>query len=169
MKLIKSTTIATNQSTINITDLGSYKDLVIHAKTRSIRTSNESLLLGFNGDGGNNYSWVRQYGIEGSDVENSDYLTNNVSCVWGLMCDARDNSNEWSATEITIFDYKNTNKHKNTLWHHVKNGSGTLFVTYVGYGSWKNTAAITTLNFFGEFGSGFQAGTRIDIYGIGSA
>jgi len=169
MKLIKSTTIATNQSTINITDLGSYRDLVIHVKSRSTTGSGEGIMLSFNGDTGNNYSWVRNYGVEGSGTENSDYLTNVKSCLWGLMCDSRDNSNEWSATEITIFDYKNTNKHKNTLWQHTKNGSGTLFITYVGYGSWKNTSAISTLSFYGEFGSGFQSGTRIDVYGIGSA
>jgi hypothetical protein len=169
MKLIKSTTISTNQSSINITDLGSYKDLVIHVKSRTTLSSNESLLLGFNNDANNNYGWVRQYGIEGSGVENSDYLANTRSCVWGLMCDGRDNSSEWSATEITVLDYKNTNKFKNTLWHHVKNGSGSIFVTYVGYGHWKNTSPITTLNFFGEFGNNFQAGTRIDVYGIGAA
>jgi len=117
---------------------GTYQHLQIRGIFRPTATS---WIIGrFNGDSGTNYSHHDLRG-NGSSVA-TEFVTNaeNVYMILGLSSA----SNTYAAGIIDILDYANTNKFKTT--RHLNgidtNGGGSIDLTS---GSWRNTAAITSI------------------------
>ena len=68
---------------------------------------------------------------------------------------------------IDIIDYTSTTKNKTLRWINGAdaNGSGNNLIRLQS-GLWRNTAAITSLNFFDASANGFAPGTVFSLYGI---
>jgi hypothetical protein len=170
---IATVTLATT-ATITFSSIPStytHLQLRILAKTNRATYSNDLISLRFNGDTGSNYSGHLLAGsgstvtAEGSASSTKIYYGGNVG---GSTLPA----DTYGAAIIDILDYKDTNKYKTTrsLSGYDNNGAGTdPGIVSLLSGSWRNTAAITSITLLGGEGSSLLSGSTVALYGIKSA
>lgn len=157
---IATTTLGSAASSITFSSIpGTYTDLrlvvVPTAASTSIYTS-----LRFNGDTSSNYSVTVLYG-NGSTATSSRassqtelYLNTPTSI----------DSTFPALVTVDLFSYAgSTNKTILSEMAIDKNGSGAVWRIV---GLWRNTAAITSINFFSSTGNNFATGTTATLYGI---
>ena len=141
-----------------------YRDLFLVCSTRSTaaETSGYSILY-FNGDAGaSNYSRVYFY-ANGSAVSGSQ--DTNYAQFYGIMtAGASSVVGIFSTTIINILNYSATNKFKVILEKNSTDLGGSGFAMNSA-GTWRSTAAITSINGATVLGS-YTAGTTITLYGI---
>ena len=135
---------------------GSYKNLrlVIQAVTAGV--GYDTMSIQFNGDTGANYDdqYIRAVG---TTVQNDAEIAQTK----GWICVASSSSGSTSgAATITIPNYSGTVLGKSWISN---TGAGTIWVASVS-GSWKNTAAITSMKIFGNVNN-LGIGTCITLYG----
>ena len=128
------------QATVSFTSIpATYKHLQIRYLAADSRTGTPYSYgyLTFNSDSGANYSEHALYG-DGSTIGSGAGVSNTK--IPNIIGDAT----HFGAGVIDILDYANTNKYKTlrSLSGSDENGSG---IMNVGSGSWRNTAAITTI------------------------
>lgn len=162
---IATTTLTGSQANITFASLGSYTDLrlIVVART-TFATNNDTFIIRFNSDTGNNYSttWLNGSGAAASSARNSTIGYINGPYVPGTTVTA----NTFSYGQVDIFSYSgNTNKTCLVTGSQDLNGSGNV---YRAVGLWRSTAAITSVIIYGENGS-FATGTTATLYGIKSA
>jgi hypothetical protein len=120
----------------------------------------------FNGDSGSSYPYHYLQG-DGASVTATGTTAGTVGFL-GNFPAASATANTFEASITDILDYTNTNKNKTirTFSGFDANGSGQIF-----YASslWLNTAAITSILLVSGGGANFVAGTRADLYGIGTS
>jgi hypothetical protein len=159
---IASQTLASTASSITFSNIPQgYTDLII--VTNFSMTANDvyAHYVQVNGDTGNNYSRTILYGT--GTTAASTRQSNNPSLYfgnWNTDIDTTDRS------FITIFfnSYSNTTTYKTVMGRHnvasVEVGAGV--------GTWRNTAAITSIN-LAPNGSTYVAGSTFTLYGIKAA
>jgi hypothetical protein len=129
---------------------GTYRDLILTVDSLSNSPSN--MILYFNGDTtSGNYVNFYSLGNGSSLVSGVDSNGAYAGGIYGT---------DKSFNIIQIFDYSQTNKHKNRLTKLNVPGNQTTFVT----GRWANTAAVTSLTL--SVGTNtFSAGATFELWG----
>ena len=143
-----------------------YKHLQIRAISRTSGTpsaTNYNLLhLQFNGDTGNNYSTHR---FEGNGSSVSATGSGNQPIInGGIGSGSLQSTNVFGTSIIDILEYTNTNINKTTRGLGGGDGNGDGVIAFLS-GSWRNTAAITSITLFPQANS-FVQYSQFALYGI---
>jgi hypothetical protein len=136
-----------------------YSDLVLICEARNTQAENSYLTLNFNGDTGTNYPLVNMEG-DGSSAQsrtgNGPYLYVNLDTEFSSS------ATRPGLSQISIFDYSATNKHKSILIRNAVAEKGTEAIA----ARWASTSAITTI-LISMFNAGsFAAGSTFKLFGI---
>jgi hypothetical protein len=145
-------TSATSVTFSNIPGIASYRDLVLVSDT--VASGNAGYYIQFNGDTGNNYSYL--YALGDSSSVLSDVQPNIDSVRMGNTSTAR------GTHRLNIMDYSATDKHKTVLVRSdISNATGTWMFT----NRWASTAAVTSFRIF-ILSNTLSSGTTFSLYGI---
>jgi len=148
---IATTTLGSAAASYTFTSIPqTYTDLVL---VTTVNTSTSTgINIQFNGDTGTNYSCTRMY-----SGPSSDKIANTTNSLYSWT------ANNNSSYQFHIMNYSNTNVYKTFLGRmtDINNNTG----AYVSL--WRNTSAITSLNFFGS--SNFTAGSTFTLYGVAAS
>jgi hypothetical protein len=144
---------------------GTYKHLQIRAFNQTNRSDSnrDSLKLRFNSDTASNYSYHVLTGDGSSATSYAGATQAFIEVDW--TSSSLPGSNFFGTQIIDILDYANTNKYKTsrTLGGNDTNGSGNVSLNS---GSWRNTAAITTVTLIPYVGTLFSQYSSFALYGI---
>ena len=149
-------------SAIDFTNIPqTYQDLmlVINVRDKLIPGPRTSIYWGVNGSAVNgDYIWTSIYG-DGTSMTSDRSSANqwSASGVPGYNATA----GEYSAVVIHILNYKNTTNFKTMYQRSAEDSAGAGIVS-LHHGTWKQTAAITSLNLRNTF----QTGSKVTLYGI---
>lgn len=140
-----------------------YKHLQVRLTVRgAVASTATAFSYQFNGDTASNYSSHFLQG-DGSSVGSGSYLSSTI--LVQDMPAATGTAGSFMTAIIDILDYANTSKYKTS-----RSLSGRLAnqtMVRMNSGNWRNTAAITSINFYDfSASSAFAVGTRISLYGI---
>ena len=141
-----------------------YTHLQIRGISRQSTGGFAQVFAQFNSDTGNNYSRHNLYGEGSTASVDAATSTNKVNI--GVISGASQNASVFGVNITDILDYTNTNKYTTTrtLTGVDNNGSG---YTWFSSGSWRNTAAITSITITPEDASGaFTQYSQFALYGI---
>lgn len=141
-----------------------YKHLQVRAIGRSdYAADNVQIAMRFNGDTTALYSTHILSGI-GSNPATASGTANTTYVEAGQAVAANGTASAMGVTIIDILDYADTNKYKTsrTLSGFDLNGSGQVLLES---GSWRNTAAITSITLIAGAGN-WTTATRFALYGI---
>lgn len=154
-------TIGSGVSSITFSSISqAYRDLVIIGQVGNTATT--GFVGVFNGDTGNNYSFVYAGGNGVNPGSGANSATNSANF----------GANAWSTGaldltyNISLMDYSATDKHKTFLARVDGRSSDTN--TTMNAGRWANTAAITSVQIKGLGSSNFVSGSTFALYGIAS-
>ena len=145
-------------STTSSTLSGSYKNLVVYVKNTQGSVL-EDMILRFNSDTGNNYSWNLSQ-ITGSTAGASTLLAGNYM-YFGLLNNTADIIKQTHGS-IKIYGYTNTDSVYVECRSSAKDNTAQR--AYFVNGIYDNSAAISTITFIGGAAS-FQSGSTAYIYG----
>jgi hypothetical protein len=152
---IATTTLTSNLSTVTFSSIsGSYTDLVV--------ISNATLSAGvgfgmyFNSDTSGNYSFTYLYGTGTSALSGRNTSTSRINIGNG--------NTTFSTYRTHIQNYSNTTTYKTVI----SNGGIGNEIAIAFAGTWRNTAAITSITFQPVSGT-INTGTTFTLYGIKSA
>jgi hypothetical protein len=160
-------TVTLSATTASVTFAGipaGYKHLQVRILSRSNYASTYDYVRATcNGDTGANYARHYLYGT--GSAAGASAVTSDTKLGPGEQSGANGTANAFSTNIIDIFDYANVNKYKTvrTLNGREDNSVGLIELTS---GLWMNTSAITTLNFYCEYGTGFVANSQFALYGV---
>jgi hypothetical protein len=137
-----------------------------HLQVRGIArrsSGNTNTIVRFNSDSANNYS---THYLIGNGSTASAGAESSVSRFYFDVLTA--SANSYSTSVMDILDYANTNKYKTarTLSGIDLNGSGSVWLAS---GSWRNTAAITTVTLSLDSSANFEQYSSFALYGIKGA
>jgi hypothetical protein len=161
---------ASNVTFSNIPD--TYRDLCIMASVRDTGNSSSllHLFLQINNTGTGSYPHGFFKFDGGADGTGGPPYGNSDNAEIGVVASNGDTTGSFAPTYLYISDYANTSTKKQWhSWsgHHKAVNSGTNEMTYMGWGSYTQTGAITTLKFYSESGSNsLMTGTYITLYGV---
>lgn len=158
--LLSGTTAAVTFSNIP----QNYKHLQVRILSRSNYASTYDYVRATcNGDTGANYARHYLYGT--GSAAGASAVASDTKWGPGEQSAANGTANAFSVNIVDILDYANVYKYKTmrTLNGREDNSVGLIELTS---GLWMNTAPITTLNFYCEYGTGFVANSRFSLYGI---
>jgi hypothetical protein len=170
--LLETTTLSTNTSSVTFSGLGAYSDYK-HLQIRAVTkwgypgggSASRGINLRLNGDSGSNYS-IHNLSGNGSSVD-SGATASTSGGLMGATTSGDTGSPDFGVQIVDLLDFSNPNKYTTarTLSGY-KIPSGTSYIQLLS-GSWRNTAAVTSLTFH-EYGVGghFAIGTRISIFGV---
>ena len=162
---IQTVTVGTATSTITFSSIpATYTHLQIRGMLNGTAAGTyNNVRMGFNADSGTNYSTHIIYG----DGTTTGALSEaNGTRIYGqILITQASTSSYVGIGVIDILDYANTNKYKTTksLNGLEMNGSGS--VIEFGSGNWRNTNAITSIEFVTASGN-FNVGSTLSLYGI---
>lgn len=158
---IASTTLGSPATSITLSSIpATYSDLRLVAWVKFSSTANTALVR-FNSDSGNNYGYQYLYS-GGSSIGAS--RSNPES---RIQVDATNGfiTTDFGMWEMDIFDYTSSNNKvmidKLTQDYNTTGGAVTRYAR-----SWRNSAAISSLNMFRQDGGDFATGTIITLWGI---
>ena len=156
-------------STISFTSFPStYKHLQIRFIARCSRSDYTvaALLARFNSDTGSNYSGHYLGGNGGSAFAYGG--ANYTFSPAGLVAGTNVAASVFSGGVIDVLDYQNTNKYKTvrSLAGFNGNAAGTGDEINLQSGSWRNTNAVTSIDFTLETGASFLQYSSFALYGI---
>jgi len=158
---IATTTLGSAASSITFSSIASsWTDIkVIIVATAA---SNANFAFRFNSDSGSNYSRTRLAG-DGSSITSSQ----NTNQTELQLTSSFSIGTTPVMRTLDIFSYAGSTN-KTVLFEEINdlNGSGGLNKQV---GLWRNTAAITSINFFAQSATNFAAGTTATLYGIKNA
>jgi hypothetical protein len=166
---IATYTAGSSVSTISFTSIPStFKHLQIRYLARCSRSDYTvaSLYARFNSDSASNYSGHYLGGNGGSAFA---YGGANYSFApAGVVAGTNVTANDFAGGVIDLLDYQNTNKYKTvrSLAGFNGNASGTGDEINLQSGSWRNTAAVTSIDFTLETGANFLQYSSFALYGI---
>lgn len=149
---LATVTLAASSSAVFFTEISQdYRDLILVTEVLST-ASTVSTYLRFNGDAGENYSWVTAQAQ--SSADSSAGTTNSTFGGFG-------DTTVRGFGISHIMDYSATDKHKSVL---VKRGKPDSLVGVIAH-RWANTAAITSITVFSPSNS-YAAGSTFKLFGI---
>jgi len=172
---IASTTLGSNTASVTFSSLGSFTDLqlVIRARctlTDAVNFYPNDVLLRFNGDSGNNYSY-QYYSAVGWAGLVANRLDNQSAITIGGGAQNSYAAQEFSYHDIYIPSYRNTSYQKvnvTKVGHAYHTGDARRGVG-IWVGNWKNTAAITSITVLPSNGYSFTTNSTFCLYGITAA
>lgn len=159
-------TATSNGSVTTITFSGipsGYKHLQIRQIMRTDYAADDiGWSLRFNADTTSSYSTHRIYGNGSSVIADSSANVSYINCGYGTGSTVT--SNVMGVSVVDILDYSNVNKYKTTrsLSGNDRNGSGVIDFAS---GSWRNTAAITSVTILAGAGS-FTSASTFALFGV---
>lgn len=161
---IQSQTVSTPVSSVTFSSIPqTYTDLVLVSNTFS---GFSGLGMRFNGDSASNYSYAN---MTGNGTLAKMFRS-------GSTTDIQYNGWDYAAgsttipciTRMNIFNYKNTSTYKYTLMTASDGNSAGNFDTEFFTGTWRNTAAITSITIYVS-AVNFSTGSIFTLYGIKAA
>jgi len=164
---IQTVTVGTATSTMTFTSIPA---TFTHLQIRGMLNGTASgtfgnARMGFNSDSGANYSSHNMYGYASATGAQSEVSGNRM--YYQVYTSLASTSSYVGVTVIDILDYANTNKYKT-----VRSLNGIEFNTdgslRFASGNWRNTAAITSIEFVIDSGN-FNVGSTLALYGIKGA
>lgn len=163
--LLETQVLGSSTASVTFSSLGTYsnyKHLQIRVAARTDRSgaADDNVIMRFNGDSGSNYSCHNLRG-NGSSVI-SGALTNETKIVARAI---GGNDGNFGAVVIDILDAFETTKYKTSR----SLGGYATNIVELGSGSWRNTAALTSILLDQDVGSNFLTGSRFSLYGIKGA
>ncbi len=168
---IATVTVSSGTANVEFTSIpATYTHLQVRYLARSARTNDNgaTMLIQFNSDTGNNYSYHIVYG-DGASATAYNGSTTNVMRSYSVCSSSSSNTDIYGVGVIDILDYANTNKYK-TLRHlggYDRNGAGELNLAS---GLWQSTNAITSIKFtLSESVANYETDSHFALYGIRSA
>lgn len=166
-ELISTQTLTGTAASVTFSSIPStYNHLQIRAVARTDRSgsADDLMMLRLNGDTAANYNSHYLYGAGGTPASASSltdtYIRNNMRVAGATFA-----TSGFAPLILDILDYSATTKYKTV--RSFSGLSGTTNEVTLGSGAWRNTAAITTIQ-FGMYltSTNFVAGTRFSLYGI---
>jgi hypothetical protein len=152
-------TLTSSDSDVTFSSIpGTYRDLVLVTNGTSASGA-DALRFRFNGDTGNNYSFVRMWG------ENSSAFSSSATTNFAYAGDLP-GSNLAFFSRLQIMDYSASNKHKGTLASQAYNPAAANYNAFTTANRWSNNNAITSISVFCV--TTFNIGTTFSLYGIAS-
>lgn len=157
---IATTTLASAAASYTFSSIpGTYTDLILISNASNASTDS-ALNMQFNGDTATNYSSTRLSG-DGSTATSAS--TANLAYVIAGRANA---TGSISANGIAqIMSYSNTTTYKTTITR--ANNSASITGAYAG--TWRNTAAITSILIYSANAANISAGSTFTLYGIKAA
>ena len=142
-----------------------YKHLQVRVLGRNTiaNTTEDDLLMKFNGDTGANYT-IHYVGGDGVNPFVAGVGTRSDPRA-GFTVDGNALASTFASNVVDILDYSNTNKYKTTrtLAGSERNGAGRIMLES---GVWMNTAAITQIVFTSSNSSNFAINSSFALYGV---
>jgi hypothetical protein len=155
-KLISSQTLTSGVTYVDFSGFSGYKTLELICSGST--ASNSGVALQFNGDTANNYGSFYFEATTGG-MATETYLTQGFTRVaWNGLW----RSGTVTHTHAFIFGYSNSTTFKSI---HGKNTDGNVGSTEVMWGSWRSTAAITSMRVLTSSGVNFSSGSTFSLYG----
>ena len=169
---LETTVLGSNQATVSFSNLNTnygstYQHLQLRMVLRTARSgqTNDTVIMNFNSDGGNNYHAHRLRG-NGSSVTSWSGGTQSRIDVSDAVSAGNTAANIFTPIVMDILDPFETTKNTTTRWL-----TGQAATTYFGSGDialwsglWVNTAALTTITF--DAIDDFLTGSRFSLYGL---
>lgn len=156
--LIDSVTLASSAASVTFSSIDqSYGDLVLVMQTKSAGTS---AWLQFN----NSSSGYNHVYMAGNGSSASSSSASNQSGLF-LQDVAYTLSSEFSLIIVNIMDYSATDKNTSVL---VRNNTPSLG-TEAFAGRWANNSAVNSVKLTSQYGTVYDAGTNLHLYGIAKA
>jgi len=134
-----------------------YTDLVITAYIKNTYSNNYECYVRFNGVSTGNlytYTFVQNYQ---SNLQAGRNATINE------IRQFKTSAARFSAHEMNIMQYKNTNVYKHTMG---RSGDVSMNSVVNGFGQWRDFSAISSITIIMEAGANIATGSRFDLYGI---
>lgn len=171
---IASTTLTATTSTITFSNIPQgYTDLrVVIAGNQYTSASYGDHNMRYNSDSGSNYSNYGMYSntTQGTTPIANYSIANQTSIGLGAMVDFTAGSNTWvSHSKVDIMSYSNTAAYKSCLVANSMIQSGDYSRLTETVGTWRSTAAITSISFHAITDPPFNVGVTVNIYGIKAA
>lgn len=171
---IASTTLTATTSTITFSNIPQgYTDLrVVIAGNQYTSASYGEYNMRYNSDSGSNYSNYGMYSntTQGTTPIANYSIANQTSISLGVMVDFTAGSNTWvSHSKVDIMSYSNTAAYKSCLVANSMIQSGDYSRLTETVGTWRSTAAITSISFHAITDPPFNVGVTVNIYGIKAA
>lgn len=163
LTLISSQTLAAAAATVTFNNIpATYKDLIVSAQARSNTVAIvEIVRLTMNNDSGANYDYERENRLGTANGTAANFID------IGEIAAATDGANIGSTFELTIPNYKGTVFHKQARCYSERLNTVTPNnLRQISSGRWRNTAAITRLDFASPAGQ-FIIGSTFSLYGRG--
>jgi len=163
--LLTTTVLSTTTASVTFSSLGSYSDykhLQIRAVTKDDAgsTNLNRIDIRLNSDSGSNYTYHYLNG-NGSTVASSAGTSQTRLQFFDVIGGGND-TNIYGAAVIDILDFSSSSK--NTTVRSIGGGlAGSETDISLGSGVWLNTAAVTSIQIFGNFN--YAAGSRFSLYG----
>lgn len=168
--LATTTLTGTSGSVVFSSISQTYTDLVLIVAARDSRTeTNDGFGIQFNSDtssSSTNYSDTYLYGYSSSTNSGRNTSVRQIN-VHQVTAATYGDDNYYPTTVVRIGNYSNSNGYKTLI-----NRGGVVDELYFATGTWRNTAAITSITIWpGYNGSGytFYAGSTFTLYGIKAA
>jgi hypothetical protein len=146
-----------------------YKHLKIEFLARSDRAANTSdgAKIRFNNDNGNNYVGLVQFMNAAGAPAKVEQNTAGAPTQFSFVTAASSPANWFNNSEITIFDYTNTNLFKSWQARGMQTpNTGVSFFIYDAQGVWLSASAITRVQLFPTTGTNFKTHSSARLYGI---
>jgi hypothetical protein len=164
--LIESKIIST-ASNVSFTNLPTtYDDLCFHISARTTRNAtSDTILFRLNNDSGTNYVYKQMYAYDGGvgGYENSSGYT----AMFSQCLSANGSANAFNVGWYYLPQYRNTSYWKDIIGDSgYPSDTGAAWQLDLWAATWKNTSAVTSLDFFGGISDNIAVGTIISLYGI---
>jgi len=160
--LLETQILSSNTSSITFSSLSTYASTYQHLQIRAVAKTdrsgadNDTVIMRFNGDSASNYSCHYLRGQSGSVSSGANTSETKILC---RAIGATDGN--FGALVIDILDAFETTKYKTTR----SLGGYSNAILELGSGSWRNTAALTSILLDQDVGSNFLTGSRFSLYG----
>jgi len=154
---LQSITLSNTSSTVTFNNIDqTYADLVVEIVP--VVNGNTTIGMQFNGDNGSTYSMTDLYGT-GSTTTGARTSNDNSGVRISYQVTSR--TTNYTLITANILNYSNSSFYKSVL---SRAGSTTEGVDAI-VGTWRNTAAITSITLY-PISSSFAAGSTFNLYGI---
>jgi hypothetical protein len=167
-ELIATNILGTAQSSFTFSNLGdyssSYKHLQLRMVYKSDRANNsDAVFMRLNGDTGTNYSSH----VLGANPPSAPFSGSDTSLnAMDQFYTAANSSTGFGAAVLDFLDAYDTSKYKTRRFLASTGLADGFAGVQLGSGSWRNTAAITSITLVPRYGSNWVANSRFSIYGI---
>ncbi|MEI8286719.1 MAG: hypothetical protein WCG15_05410 [Actinomycetes bacterium] len=162
--LIEAKTLSTTTASVTFSSIPSgYTDILVKVSSRSA-DSGTDIAIRFNGDTGNNYTFIRLY-ANGSTVSTSASTTTRL--INNMMVQASYTANVFGNGEIYIPNYTSSNYKSVSIDGVTENNDTTSFQAFTA-GLWSSTSAINSITLISD-GGNIASGSTFYLYGISNS